>query len=117
MKASAALSSQQSRHEPSFDGSWPPWLRDRQAQTVSSRSLSFNNTTGWIVIADTGLGPEPNDIQLCWLPVEMRGPAFNSHQNMLVIASSFNHQLTIIDFEPMLAMLRALGAVSENDCC
>jgi hypothetical protein len=116
IQASAALSGQQTRHEPSFDDPSPCWLRERRGQVVSSRSLSFNNKTGWIVITDADLGPGPNDIQLCWLPVEMRGRIFKSHQSMFVIASKLNHQLTIIDFEPMLAMLRGLGAISQNDC-
>jgi hypothetical protein len=117
IQASSALSGQQTRHEPSFDESPPSWLRERRGKVVSSRCLSFDDKTGWIVIANADLGPGQSHTRLCWLPVEMRGRIFKSHQSMFVIASELNYQLTIIDFEPMLAMLRGLGAISENDCC
>jgi hypothetical protein len=115
-KASAALSSSQSHHGLGFDISPPSWLLEPEVQVISTKRLSFNDETGWVVLVDPVLGLRPNHTHLCWLPVEMRGPAFNSHQSMFVIASNFNHQLTIIDFEPKLAMLRGLGVVSENDC-
>jgi hypothetical protein len=101
-------------HEHNVDAYPPPWLLEPPAQVISSRSLSFNEKTGWIVLVDLDLGPGPNDIQLCWLPVEIRGDAFHSHQSMFVIASELNHQLTIIDFEPMLTMLRQLGVISGD---
>jgi hypothetical protein len=75
-------------------------------------SLSFDKTTGWIVAQDTGHNNEQKITQLCWLPVELRGYKFDAHGSMFVIASDFNHQLTIIDFEPMLIMLRQLGVIS-----
>jgi hypothetical protein len=103
---------QQSFHEPTFDVSPPSWSWEPQDQVISSRSLSFNSETGWIVLVDPDLDPGVNEIHLCWLPVEMRGYHFDSHRSMFVIASNFNYQLTIIDFEPMLTLLRQLGVLS-----
>jgi hypothetical protein len=116
VNAFAALSTQSHPHELNFNAVPSPWLLESQAQVISLRSLSFNVKTGWIVIADANHSPGSNDIQLCWLPIEMRGTAFSSHQSMFVIASRFNYQLTIIDFKLMLAMLRNFGVISENDC-
>jgi hypothetical protein len=47
-------------------------------------------------------------IQLCWLPVELRGFVYNAHKSIFVMASAFDHQVVVIDFEPMLSMLRRL---------
>jgi hypothetical protein len=73
-------------------------------------SLSFDKSAGWIVVHTTG-DHEQNIIQLCWLPVELRGSAFDAHESMFAIASDSNHQLTIIDFNPMLTMLHQLGVM------
>jgi hypothetical protein len=78
---------------------------------ASSHSLSFDESTGWIVAQHAANAYGREITQLCWLPVELRGGLFHTHASMIVIASRSNHQLTIIDFEPMLAMLRRLGVL------
>jgi hypothetical protein len=76
-----------------------------------SYSLSFDYSTGWIVAlhADNDYGQDIT--KLCWLPAELHGNRFYTHDSILVIPSELTHQLTIIDFEPMLTMLRQLGVL------
>jgi hypothetical protein len=72
--------------------------------------LLFDQSTGWIV-AQT---PRWQHTQLCWLPEDLRGSACTSHKcGVFVIASEINFQLTIIDFTPMLTMLRELGVMNS----
>jgi hypothetical protein len=85
---------------------------DQSHHSVSSptHSLSFDKSAGWIVV-HTIRDHEHNITRLCWLPAELRGDIFDAHESMFVIASESNHQLTIINFEPMLTMLRQLGTL------
>jgi hypothetical protein len=74
--------------------------------------LSFDKSTGWIVAQGIVCDDEQKITRLCWLPVELRGWLFDAHKGMFVIASESNHQLTIIDFQPMLTMLHQSGVIS-----
>jgi hypothetical protein len=74
-----------------------------------SRLLSFDESTGWIIAQHAANDDGRNITQLGWLPVELRGRDFDTRDSMFVMASDSTYQLTIIDFEPMLNMLRRLG--------
>jgi hypothetical protein len=89
------------------------YAADRSDFSVSSDTqwLTFDESTGWIVAQSTVRGHEQNITRLCWLPVEFRGRRFVGHKSIFVIASDEKYQLTIIDFEPMLTMLRHLGVI------
>jgi hypothetical protein len=77
-----------------------------------SPSLSFDKSTGWIIAEHATNAYGRNITHLCWLPVELRSEEFDTHESMIVVASDSSYQLTIIDFEPMLNMLRRLGVLS-----
>jgi hypothetical protein len=81
------------------------------SRVASSHSLSFDLSTGWIIAHHAANAYGREITQLCWLPVQLRGWVFETHESMIVIASDSNFQLTIIDFESMLAMLRRLGVL------
>jgi hypothetical protein len=76
-----------------------------------SHSLSFTYSTGWIIAQHAANDYRQDITKLCWLPIELRGRNFYTHNSILVIPSELTHQLTIIDFKPMLTMLRQLGVV------
>jgi hypothetical protein len=78
---------------------------------TSSHSLSFDYSTGWIIAQHAANDYGQDITKLGWLPVELRGHDFYTRDSILVIPSELTHQLTIIDFEPMLTMLRRLGVV------
>jgi hypothetical protein len=78
-------------------------------QALSGR-LYFNNHTGWITWNSYALAQE-EVTRLCWLPIELRGDISNSREGMFVIASKSTHQLTVIDFTPMLKRLYKAGFV------
>jgi hypothetical protein len=76
------------------------------ASTPISQLLSFDPSTGWIVVEQTTSALDRSKIQLCWLPAELRGFVYNAYKSIFVMASAVEHQLVVIDFEPMLSMLR-----------
>jgi hypothetical protein len=90
-----------------------PSAADQSHFSVSSDTkwLSFDEKTGWIVAQGTVRDHEQKITRLCWLPVELRGRQFIGYKSMFVIASDITYQLTIIDFKPMITMLRRLGVI------
>jgi hypothetical protein len=82
-----------------------PSVHTPEDSEAPSPSLFFDSNSGWIVWNAEGQGEE---LQLCWLPLDLRGFKVASHESMFVVASKFTQQLTIIDFSPMLNRLRKL---------
>jgi hypothetical protein len=83
-----------------------------KVDVASPPSLSFDEESGWIMLQLSTLPTNEKMRHLCWLPVELRGSHFATHnERIIVIASDSTHQLTIIDMGPMLDMLRGMGVV------
>lgn len=70
--------------------------------------LHFSQRTGWISWYS---GTQKKGLQLCWLPMDLRGHRFTSHESVMVIFSDLTYQPTIIDFMPMLEMFHRIGAL------
>jgi hypothetical protein len=79
---------------------------------LPTQSLSFDQSTGWIVVRGPAGDQGQKTTPLCWLPIDLRGDVFDAHESLFVIASRSNYQLTIIDFKPMLTMLRQLEVIA-----
>jgi hypothetical protein len=74
-----------------------------------SGRLYFQLASGWVI----WISELPHQsFPLCWLPPDQRGKAFSSHQSTFAVASHITGQLTIIDFAPMLEMLRHTHVVA-----
>jgi hypothetical protein len=79
---------------------------------ASSPSMSFDQSSGWIIRQSPKSAGDQETTKLCWLPVEFRGWCFAAqNEGKIVIASVSTYQLTIVDLGPMLDMLRKLGVI------
>jgi hypothetical protein len=72
--------------------------------------LSLEQSSGWIVWKSF-MPRQEESLRLCWLPAELRGSRFACRKGVFVVASELTHQLTIIDFTPMLLSLWELGLI------
>jgi hypothetical protein len=75
-----------------------------------SGDLFFDMNTGWILWKSYAPAQEGN-LKICWLPIELRGNVFTSLEGLFAIASSSTHQLTVIDFAPLLQSLYKQGLI------
>jgi hypothetical protein len=66
--------------------------------------LSLEESSGWIVW-NSFMHRQEESLRLCWIPAELRGYQSACHEGVFVVASDLTHQLTIIDFTPMLLSL------------
>jgi hypothetical protein len=83
-----------------------------QSHAACSLIMSFDQQSGWIIGESPKLAADQQITKLCWLPVELRGQYFATHdERTIVIVSSFTQQFTIIDLGPMLDMLCKLGLI------
>jgi hypothetical protein len=78
-------------------------------QQALSGELHLDKSNGWIMWKSDALVLEST--RLCWLPIELRGKISASHEGTFVLASESTHQLTIIDFAPMLKSLYEKGII------
>jgi hypothetical protein len=86
-------------------------MRSAQNKMISpSGNLAFDKSNGWIMWKSYADLQERRS-RLCWLPAELRGEQFASHEGMFVIASGSTNQLIIIDFTPMLKSLYDQGFI------
>jgi hypothetical protein len=70
--------------------------------------LHLDQSNGWIVWSPNVLTPEES-IRLCFLPIGLRGKISASHESIFIVVSRLTHQLTVIDFAPMLESLCKKG--------
>jgi hypothetical protein len=69
---------------------------------ISTETLVWDGRSGWISWrrADT------RSIELCWLPHDLRGDAFASHE-MSAVFGARQGAVTILDFSEVIAMLKS----------
>jgi hypothetical protein len=72
--------------------------------------LTFDKKSGWIGWRSPKQLPDEITM-LCWLPAELRGDKIASNGGVFTVASLLTHQLTIIDFNPMLNSLCNKGLI------
>jgi hypothetical protein len=78
----------------------------------SPLSLYYDGGSGWIMARLQKLAADQRNMNICWLPMELRGYSFATHnERVIVIGSATAHQVTIIDLGPMLDMLHKLGVI------
>jgi hypothetical protein len=85
-----------------------PSAQDKQQAPLGK--LYLNASNGWITWQPYVPAHERNS-RLCWLPIELRGDIFTSHEGVFAVSSRSTHQLTVIDFSPMLKSLYAKGFI------
>jgi hypothetical protein len=82
----------------------------REKSKTPAGYLTFDQDSGWIRWISLTQSQDGNAM-LCWLPVELRGDQFANYEGVFVVASRLTHQLTIIDFNPMLNGLYDMGLI------
>jgi hypothetical protein len=85
-----------------------PLAQDEQQTPLGKLHLDASN--GWITWQPYVHALEGNS-RICWLPIELRGEILTSHEGVFAVLSGSTHQLTIIDFAPMLKSLFAKGFI------
>jgi hypothetical protein len=70
----------------------------------------FDESSGWVSWKPFTQSRD-HSTRLCWLPAELRGYMVASHEGVFALASRLTHQLTIIDFTPMLNSLYNMGFI------
>jgi hypothetical protein len=68
-----------------------------------SGHLYFETSSGWISWISA---VQRKSFPLCWLPKDQRGEMLSYYGSTFAVAAHATGELTIIDFAPMLDMLR-----------
>jgi hypothetical protein len=68
-----------------------------------SGRLYFELASGWVSWISA---VQRKSFPLCWLPTDQRGVLFSSRGSSFFVASDATGRVTIIDFAPMLDILR-----------